>query len=241
MATVVEEIVEKFVATGWKSNPFDKLLPLLKEQREQVLPLAMLIIERVPNGGTFFDLLLSHLTEEEFRQLVDAAIDRLRADPSEVLDSIIAYATLQFPALLSSHLEAIFDLRPNSCTYYECWPWRGADSVEIARLRGIVSSGSSAELRKRAWRCLVETRHPVCIKFAAQTFPQDLDRGAGFGAYAHLSGFDPQTNPPRRLHTDCSHQIVFPTDYFYGLNRPPWLAESDRDVTRAQPAAALNR
>lgn len=227
MDTVGEEIVEEFVATGWKSNPFDKLLPLLKEQREQALPLAMLIIERVPKGGTFFDLLLSHLTEDEFRQLIDAAVDRLRAGQSDVLDSIIAYGALQFPSLLSSHLEAIFDLQPNSGTYYEEWPWRGADAKEIARLQGIVSAECSPELRMRAWRCLVETRQPQCIEFAAQTFPPDLDRGAGFDAYAHLAGFDPQTNPPRRLHTDCAHHIVFPSDYFSGLDRPAWLAHSN--------------
>ena len=69
MAGIGEEIVEEFVASGWKSNPFNKLLPLLQEQREQALPLAIPIIERVPKGGTFFDLLLSHLTESEFRQL----------------------------------------------------------------------------------------------------------------------------------------------------------------------------
>lgn len=187
MATVGEKIVEEFIASGWKSNPFDKLLPLLQEQRDQALPLALMVIERVPKGGTFFDLLLSHLNEEEFRQVIDAAVERLDSGASEVLDSVIAYATLQFPSLLSSHLRAIFDLRPNSGTYYEEWPWRGADSEEIAHLKGIVTSVADDDLRVRAWRCLVETRKPDCIAFASQSFPPELDRGGGFEAYAHLA------------------------------------------------------
>lgn len=222
--SAAEEIVEEFVARRWKSNPFDKLLPLLQEQREQALPLAFLIIERVPEGGTFFDLLLSHLTEEEFRQVVDVAIDRMTDGPSEVLDSVIAYSALQFPALLRPHLGALFDLRPNSGGYYEQWPWRSADPAEIARLKAIIASPASDSIRKRAWECLLNACQPECIESAARTFAPEFDNGCGFEAHAHLVGFDIQKSPPRRLHTELAHHVIFPADYFAESDRPPWIA-----------------
>jgi hypothetical protein len=224
MASSAEEIFEEFVVKGWKSNPFEKLLLLLQEQREQALPLALLIIERAPKGGGFFDLLLSHLAEEEFRQVVNVALERMADGPSEVLDSVIAYSALQLPALLRPHLGALFDLRPNSGSYYEAWPWRSADPQEIARLKEVVTSSASESLRKRAWSCLLNTGQLDCIEYAARTFAPEFDSGCGFEAYAHLAGFDIGKNPPRRLHTELAHHITFPADYFAEAGRPPWLA-----------------
>jgi hypothetical protein len=57
MARISEQIIDEIVADGWKSNPFEKLLPMLKEQREESLPLALMVIDRVPDGGRSSEVL----------------------------------------------------------------------------------------------------------------------------------------------------------------------------------------
>lgn len=66
-----ETLVDEFLKDGWKSNPFDKLMAIIHKERDQALPLALLIIDRLPKGGTFFDLLLSYLTEDALLQIED--------------------------------------------------------------------------------------------------------------------------------------------------------------------------
>jgi len=235
-----EQLVNDFIANGWKSKPFDKLIPLLRDNRDQALSVAMLILEKIPKGGTFFDLLLSHLTEEEFGAVVTVAMKKLRNGPADVLDSVIAYASVQFPSLLVPFFREIFTLQPNSGSYYEEWPWRAADNSEIAVLKNLVHYEKNADIRNRAWRCLVETRRSEAIEFAAQHFPPELDRGAGFNAYAHLVGFDTASCPPRKLHTDRSHHIIFPANHFNDADRPVWNRHSNHPTWSLDDPNALD-
>jgi hypothetical protein len=226
MPSTAQELVEEFVAKGWKSNPFDKLVPLLANQREQALPLALMIIERVPKGGTFFDLLLSHLTETEFGKAIEVAVERLGSGPAEVLNSVFAYGALQFPGLLTPHLRALFTYCPNAGTYYEQWPWRGADEAEIRRLQEIVTIGADPADGQKAWNCLVETRRPDCLKFVAEHLPPGFDDGNDFAASARSAGFDTECWPPRKLHSEASYHLIFPVDYFDDSRLPAWIAHS---------------
>lgn len=217
--TTGEQLVEEFVNRGWKSNPFDKLIPIIRNEREQLLALALMIIERVPKGGTFFDLLLSHLTEAEFSIVIKHVVPRLREGSSEVLDSVIAYGSLQFPFLLTPHLRDLFSSRPNSGTYYEEWPWRAADDHEVELLKEAIQLTGD----KRAWDCLIQTRKPDALLFASQFLPDSVNRNAGFAAYAHLVGFDMESRPPRKLYFDTAYHIIFPSDYFDETSNPVWL------------------
>lgn len=221
MVTTSEQIVNEFVADRWKSNPFDKLIPMLQEQRDEALQLTLLVIDHVPDGGTFFDLALSYLTEAEFEHLIDVAVDRMPDGPTEAIDSVIGYASLQFPKLLTQHLRSLFEHSPNEGTYYEAWPWRHADEEEIGKLKEIVEQSSDEELRERAWCCLIETRRADCIAFAEQHFPRALDRGNGMTAYTNHVGIDHSEDQPRSLHSEIAHHIVFPAGYI-GSERPLW-------------------
>lgn len=227
MRTTSKLIVDEFIENGWKCNPFDKLIPLLRDHREEAFSLALMVIDRIPQGGTFFDLTLSHLTESEFTQLVAASLLRMQNGCTEALDSVIAYASIQFPDLLTPHLRSLFSLCPNAGAYYEEWPWRGADVDEIGILENIVKQKPNPNMLKKAWLCLMATRRVDCIKFASQHFYEELDRGAGFDAYAHLAGFDISDPDPRRLHTETTHHIIFPGGYFKGSERPAWMAHDN--------------
>lgn len=222
-----DAIVDDFLKDGWSSAPFEKLLSLLKHQRDQALPLALKIVEQIPKGGTFFDLLLSHLTEAEFKIVVEDAIRRMSSAQTDALESVIAYASLQFPELLRPHLASLFNLRPNQRAYYQAWPWRGADSEEVARLKGVMCSTNKGDDQFRAWRCLLESRRADCVTYAAETFPPELDLGEGFETYANLVGFDAQQKPPRALHTETCCHIIFPEGYFSKSDRPIWLAHTN--------------
>lgn len=225
--TTSEKLIDDFLRLGWKSNPFDRLIPLLRDERDQSLSLALAILDQIPKGGTFFDLLLSHLTEAEFSVVIKTAVHKLRSGQADVIDSVIAYASVQLPHLLTPFLRELFTLKPNAGSYYEEWPWRAADAPEIAFLKELVERDSNEEIRNRAWRCLLEARKPQCIQFAARHFPPELNGGNGFDAYAHLVGFDVSTPSPRRLHSEAPHHIIFPYDYFQDGKRPLWNARAN--------------
>lgn len=236
--SISSQIIEDFVAHGWKSNPFEKLIPLLHKEREQLLSFALQVMERIPKGGTFFDLALSHLTEAEFSAVVDQAIHQLKSGPSDVLDSVVAYASLQFPDLLTAHLRELYALRPNSGTYYEEWPWRAADDREIEWLKQAVTSQTD----KRAWRCLIETRRPEALLFAAQHFQVALKDSESVVAHAHLAGFDLSGPSPRKLHSDTAYHIIFETGYFAPSARPAWLQHENHPtwVPRCETVTPAN-
>lgn len=218
-----DEIIDAFLDEGWKSKPMDKTIHLVKEDREQALPLALAVLERVQKGGTFCDFLFSHLTEAEFRQLVGVGVERLSEKTSDAVSAVIAYASLQFPMLLHPHLEAIFQFQPNKGAYYESWPWRGAGSDEVARLKELTRS-SDPGIQKRAWRCLIEVRDHESITYAKQLFTEAFGQGVGLQAYTELAGFDTREEVPRRLHTEHAHHLTFPASYLKALNRHAWLS-----------------
>ena len=228
-----EELVADFVARGWESNPLEKLLVILGEHPDQRLPLALLVLELIPDGCTFFDQLLSFLSETEFRELVDTAVRDLERGQSEVVDSVIAFASLQFPQLLTPHLREIFTNRPNLDTYYEEWPWRGADDREVSILKDIVRKQHDPEIQKRAWRCLIETRQTDLIEFARLHFDVMNEELNEFSVYAQLAGFDSAASPARKLHDDLPHHITFPPDYFQD-DLPDWMKRSNHPTWTPQ-------
>ncbi len=116
MITADERIVEAFVQQSWKSKPVEAVNALIRTERDQALPLALLVLERIPAGGTFFDQVLSHVTEEEFRTIVDRALTMSSRAKTDVLESVVAYASVQCPHLLTSPLREFFAIQPNRST-----------------------------------------------------------------------------------------------------------------------------
>jgi hypothetical protein len=224
--TNAEKLVEELLKHRWKSNPFDTLLPLLRDEPGELFPLALAMLEQIPNRSTCFDTLLSHLTEKEFAVVVEAAMLKVEAGKTESAESVIRCASLQFPHLLTPFLRDLFSLRPNCGTYCEEWPWRAADSTEREFLKQLVQSGPNQAIRKRAWRCLIQAGDREYLRMAAgHPFFGGVGDG-NFDDYALWVGLDTSPDGFRRLHSNQSHHIIFPNGYFADEDRPPWLSRA---------------
>jgi hypothetical protein len=208
------------------TNSYDTLLPMLRDEREQALPLALLILEKVRNGGTVFDHLLSYLTEQEFATALDAAVAKLKAGVSESAESLIAHASLQFPHLLAPHLRDLYTLEVNSGGLAEHMPWQSADVGERAILKELLVSGATLAERERAWLRMLQTRDPECVLFAAKNEPVGRRRAVDVETELLWVGMEVRRGEARCLHSAKSFHIIFPIGYLDDDSRPAWLSRT---------------
>jgi hypothetical protein len=215
-------LLSDFAAKRWAARPFERLSEMLRLEPDAANAFAEDALSQVPQGGTFFDLTLSHVSERAFNQLISLALQRLAVNPKEeAASSVIAYASLQFPRLLHPHLVQLFALAPNVGTYYENWPWRDSGALALPSLNEAMRTADPVD-RLKAWLCLLETRHAPALQFA-------IDSAASVGlrhpleSYLHEVGFE---TPKDALFAPSPLHLMFPTEYFADA-RPAW---SDRSL-----------
>ncbi len=209
-----EAIVSDFISNGWKSEPMNRLLELAMESPPGVTHLLRIALAEGLPSTTFVDAAISFIPENDFPSLVSTAIDALKDRSAiAVAESLIAYTSLQSVTSLHPHLATLFELRPNSGTYYENWPWRGADLGQAEFLVKIIEDAErSEEDRYTAWRCLLETRQADLLMFAVSEIdriqpPQTVDWAL------HLVGLELDGNVPRQLYSDAVYHLIFDTHY----------------------------
>ena len=193
----VEAIVRSLEAQGRPAAPIQEATDLALSHPESVADLARATIRRFPEGGTFLDAALSYLPEDHWDSLVRFALDALEGPgENEAACSIIAYASLQALPSLHPHLDRIFKLRPNSGTYYEDYPWRESGTSHFGSLREeIEGQGSDAVLRHKAWRAMLQTRHPEVLEYALAHAESAHEPSPGLSvpetvqAHLHLVGY----------------------------------------------------
>ena len=185
-----------------------------------------------PKGGTFLHAALSYLPEGDWGGLVRFSLDVLeeRGD-NEAACSVIAYASLQALPTLHPHLDRILKLTPNAGTYYEPYPWRESGKGHLGSLIGVIEEpGADPESRLKAWKAMLQTRHPEVLAHAlAHTDPvpdtvPGLSIAETIQAHLHLVGYHRDGRGLRRLCPDALFHVAFPAPYFEGQSRPPWLA-----------------
>lgn len=212
-AGISDRIITDFLREGWGSNPFDRTLDLARSDAAELARFVVTGIDRIPNGGTFLDAACSYLTREGFGDAVHHAFDALsRNAKNEAAQSVIAYASLQAPRILAPYLGLCWQLAPNRGSYYQHWPWRGADDTEVARLRALTST------EPEAWECLLEAgrREDVRAAVNALCAPRALSESAWF----HEVGLDATDDELRPLHSDSPLHLVFPIGYLPERERP---------------------
>lgn len=125
---------------------------------------------------------------------------RARGDgDNEAADSVIAYVSVHLPGILTPHLRALWDIRPNRRSYYASWPWRAADDAEVARLLVVAGDDGGADA-DFAVRCLLQTRRPDVLARR----PADDD-------YLTMVGFGRDSNGTlSRLHATAVRHLAFP-------------------------------
>lgn len=214
-----DAIITDFIAKGSASNPRERMLALIRDDRPAIVRFVRRALDDLPRGSWLVDGALSFLSDAEFAEVVDVAIRKLAENSeSEVASNIIAYASLQLPHVLTQHLLACWALRLNQGMYYEPWPWRGADDAEVSRLLAVgKSGGDDAEL---AWRCLLETRRPSLVTTAARA----LSGHTGYDDWLKQVGFTQDGDTVAPLHPPSVWHIQFPDGYFEDGERshPTW-------------------
>lgn len=232
----MEELLAAFEAKKWDAKPFERLVEQIRRSATFADEFARAAITGLPNGGTFFDLTLSHVSEPMFEELARVAMERLAANPrEEAASAVIAHASLQLPRLLHPRLERLFVLRPNAGTYYQRYPWRESGALATSHLTGLVR-GPVAQDRVEAWRCLVETRDPVALERAAE-LASSVRLNHPVEVYLHEVGFERAAEP---LYASRSLHIAFPAGYFVEPRaawndrtfHPTWRVDGDGHVCR---------
>ena len=163
---------------------------------------------------------LGHVSDAAFVRLIDQAVAALEVHQTEAGGSVIAYGSLQLPHALRRHLPRLFELRPNNGSYYENWPWRGAEPSDIDFLGRQLNSRDDAR-RMKAWRCLLETRRHDAMSIAIAAAGQ-VDLDYPLEIYLHQVGFASLDRP---LSSNDSAHLIFSHDDFT-LDRPPWISRS---------------
>lgn len=225
-----EKLIEEFKANSWQANPFEGMLKVKEESPKDLLPFLKLCLSEIPKGGTFFDAALSYIREEEFKELIDRAIDLSRENGwTGVACSVVDYASLQFPSLLIEYLPEL--LHSRSSSYYDKWIWRNAGPKEMSFLISILESDE--ENKHDAWESLINIRNGAAILKARDLFDVGCHRpGINFDAYAQESGFEVKEDIARKLHPDSSYHIIFNDQY---------LDELEQRIVTSVNYAALSR
>jgi hypothetical protein len=216
------ELLNQFRAKAPGAGAFDRLAEFLgTAEEDEIEQFALSALEVAPAGGTFLDSTISHIASSGLIRLVDRCMSILESGaPNEACQSVLAYVSLQQPQDLQPYLLRIFALRPNAGTYYENWPWRGAEETDVPFLTWSLQTTQIAT-RMKAWECLLETRRPDAMSFAlAATDKVHLDQPADY--YLRTVGFNATHKRLYREH--CAH-IIFPSDYFV-VDRPSWNSRS---------------
>ena len=227
----VDQLIRGFKTKNWRSEPMERAMAIAVEHPEMLLRLAQEVMEQIPEGGTFLDAALSFLPMDDWPELVRLALQAWRnSKKCESAGSVIAYASLQCPAVLHPHLESIFVAAPNGKCYYRNWPWRESGLLNFEFLSAyLTTSKHSAPERMKAWECLLETRHPEALHNAvlqSQSVRLNAKRAGlppvDVAVYLLHVGFEQVEDQFRRLYADQVFHLSFPRSYLPGRSRPAW-------------------
>lgn len=184
------------------------------------------VLECEPSGGTFFDRALGWLSVEQFERVIGLAVEILRSCPTPAAESVVAYASLQTPELLTSWLPQLWESNPNGSSYYAEYPWRCADGAEIARLQHLVLTDVDPT---RAWRCLLQTRDPEVLAWlVAHHSAGKLPDYCTPRLMLEMVGFEPSQSEPRSLVAPASFHVCLALEVLDSADpRPDWIARGN--------------
>lgn len=229
---------------NWLARPgvagHQGVVDLAAEEPHRLAELVAKSARRLRRGSTAVDAALSLVPDEDLQWIADESIAALRdgadRDTSQAA-SLVALLGLQAPATLQRHLRTIWRLRPNAESYYAEWPWRGAGPADIRLLEHTLTTATDPELRRRAWRCLVESRTSEGLDAALRSLGTAVPDDAATLASLQLVGIEREDGAPRRLTLDTTCHIVFPEGFITPsqwsgvrgtLQHPTWRPDGRR-------------
>jgi hypothetical protein len=227
MSDPIGELIDKFKAERWDSRPYDRALEIARGTPERVGELVTRIVREIPKGGTFLDMVISFMPLEDFPDVVRAALDVLARDPeNEAAGDTILRASMQNVQSLHPHLSRIFELRVNHQSYYQFYPWRESGMLHADYLKKVIGDTSKDDdMKKDAWRALLETRDPEAMKlFRDGNNLADSDIPLEY--WFKYVGFEMQPSGGfRQLYAAQLYHILFPETYM-GPAVMAWIRET---------------
>lgn len=194
---------------------FQDVIDLVNEDPDVSTELVVRSVRRLPRGSTAVDAVVAFVPDGDLPSVADEAVASLRAgahpDSSQAA-LLIARLSLQAPSTLQPYLPALWDLRPNGGAYYGDWPWRGAQAADVAALEALLAS-PDADTRRRAWRCLVESRSTAGWAAALVSVGAAVGDDWRAGESLLLAGVERQGDGFERLFVDPPCHIVFPAGF----------------------------
>jgi hypothetical protein len=239
-ADPVEQLVRDFQQRGWSAHPFERTIEIAQSTPQDVARLLHIALREIPEGGTFLDAALSFLDPDAFPHIVTAALAVLRHNhKNELAESVVAYASLQFPTALHPHLTDIFELAPNQGTYFEDWPWRESGKQHLPFLQAIlVDPTQPVAAGMKAWLAMLETRDSDVLLHAL-SFVDRLDLPHDPRIYLNEIGFDLSDGHLRQLYADQVYHLRFAPKYLATESHPFWLQKAYHPTWRLRTENAL--
>jgi hypothetical protein len=235
-----KQLIIDFKNNGWQTpNLYERLFDLTSNSTD-IFYFATEYLKSFDKNETIFNDILSYIDKSQFADLISSALDILK-NKNENAESVIEYASLQFPELLHNYLELIFDLKPNESTYFADYPWRNlvSDRIQIFKEK-LISSETNITDKQKLFRCLLETRNLETINFAYDyALTNKLFDNENLEEYlvAHLElvGFTKRNDNIENYCQSIARHFIFNNNYFSDdrpihINKkqhPTWNLEVD--------------
>lgn len=235
MSPLVAEIIDGFLAQGWKSDPYSRFDELVFGYRELIGELLSEASVRWVKNSTFFDDVISFASREDIALALPSALRIVETGGNPACaESLIARCSQQFPGVLHGYLDRIFAAKPNGSTYYAAWPWRESAETHLTFLSDAVRNGCSAD-RELALAAMGEIRTPLALDLmcAGRT------RGrVSADDWCRTFGYERRSGLLRPLFVAQPFHLVFSPAYFASIppmaahlrrNHPTWSASRMND------------
>jgi hypothetical protein len=236
MATTIDEILSELAERSPAGS--EHVVQLLTGQPERASELVTESARRLVPGSEPIDAAFAFVPEDRLQIVADesvsALVDGMDADDSQAAH-LIALLSLQAPGTLRPHLDALWELRPNTHAYYAEWPWRGAEpGDDIDKLRVRLGTGDP-ESRDRAFWCLLESRTTEGWQAASDAIQSTLGRSAIDERFLYV-GIELRRGDRRRLCSDPPSHLVFAEGvlppfrwlgFQAGIHDPTWTPEGE--------------
>jgi hypothetical protein len=206
---------------------------LLEASTDDVETFIREAMRKLPKGGTFLDMAISHASDGALDRIAPLAIEGLEAEagPSDACEGVLEYISLQRPVALHPHLSRLFELAEyaNGRLVHA---WREAGPDAIAPLLHQLQAAGDEDRKWRARRCLLELRTPEALRLALTDVPE-ADRSY------HLQsvGYRSETEP---LYTDLGTHLIFDPG-FLPADRPAWQSYTFHPTWRLDAGAERYR
>lgn len=225
-----KKVIEDFKAKGWQSKPYDGMIQIKNDSPEDLLPFLKLCLKEFKDGATFIDGAFSFLCENQFKELIDITIEQSKKEGwVEVYNSVISYASVQFPQLLKEYLFELSKNRDNR-SYYDRWIWRKGGNEEINLLVEHIKSDKD---KYEAWENLINICNKTAVLQAYKYFEDAcLNKQYGFDWYSKQLGFELKEEKVKQLFMDDTYHIIFDSEY---------LEEMDKDLVNSPNYSALSK